>query len=81
MIKREMAQLVQEWMAGTGYGISRIDVDGDQAVLVIYGSGNRPALSELGHRLDARLHRHVDLSLIVVPSEHQDYTEVNGSSP
>jgi uncharacterized hydrophobic protein (TIGR00271 family) len=81
VIKREAAKLAQEWMAGTSYEISRVDASGDEVVVVVYGSGNRPALSELGHRLDARLHRQVDLSLIVVPSEHQDYTAVNGSSP
>jgi hypothetical protein len=73
VVERDMTQLAQEWLAETNYSIDRITVSEDQVFLIIYGSGRRPVLSELGSQLDASFDQPVDLSLIVVPSELEDY--------
>jgi uncharacterized hydrophobic protein (TIGR00271 family) len=68
VVKQETIQLTLEWMEGTDYGISQVRIAGDQIHLVIYGSGNRLVLSELGDRLSASLEKPIDLNLVVVPS-------------
>ena len=73
LIKRETAQLARVWLEGTNYGIERVNVSGDQIFLTIYGSGDRPVLSELGSQLNASLDQPVNISLFVVPSEQEDY--------
>lgn len=73
LIKGEAAQLAQEWLEGADYGIDRVTVSGDQVELVIYGSGDRPPLFELGSQLDASFDEPVNMSLVVVPSEQEDY--------
>ncbi len=50
LIKRETINLAEEWVDGTGYGINRVDVTGNLVTLAIYGSGNRPSLSEFGDK-------------------------------
>ena len=76
LIKRVTIQLAQEWMDGTGYGISRVDVSGDQVDLVIYGSGERPQLSKLGDQLDDSLDQPFTMKLVVLPSEREEYVDV-----
>jgi uncharacterized hydrophobic protein (TIGR00271 family) len=66
-------QVAQEWVDQTGYEVSRIEADGDRITLTINGSGNRPTLSELGNRVGTSLNRLVNIRLIVLPSEHEDY--------
>ena len=78
LINRETAQLAQEWLEGTGYGTSRVYVSGHQVVLVIYGAGDRQALSELGTRLGVSLDKLVTMRLIVVPSRQEEYVAVRG---
>ena len=73
LVKRETIQLAREWMQGTSYVIDRVRVAGDQVNLVIYGSGDRPALSELGDRLSASLDEPVDINLVIVPSAYENY--------
>jgi len=74
LIRLETARLAQEWLAETDYRVSQVQVvSGDTVVLTIYGSGDRPALSELGSQMDASFEQPVDINLIVVPSEHEDY--------
>ena len=63
-------------MKETDYGISRIDVSGDQVDLVIYGSGERPRLSELGDQLDISLDQPFNMKLIVLPSEREEYGDL-----
>ena len=77
LIMRETIQLAEEWMEGTGYGISRVDVNGDQVDLVIYGSGERPQLSELGDQLDASLDQPFIIELVVLPSVREEYVDVS----
>ena len=73
LVKREMIQLAQDWIHGTGYGISQVRVAGDQVNLIIYGSGERPVLSELGDQLSASLDEPVDINLVIVPSAQESY--------
>ena len=76
LIKRETIKLTEEWVDGTGYGISQVDVRGDRVTLAIYGSGERPELSELGDQLGASLDQRVDIRLVIVPSEQEEYVPV-----
>ena len=76
LIMRETMQLAEEWMAGTGYGISRVDVNEDQVDLVIYGSGEWPPLSDLGDQLDASLDQPFKMKLVVLPYVREEYVDV-----
>ncbi len=73
LIKRETLELAQEWIQGTDYGIRSVDVFGNQVTLAIYGSGERPLLSDLGDNLGAALDQPVNLNLVVIPSEQETY--------
>ena len=73
LIKREAISLTEEWVAETGYGVGQVDVTGNQVTLAIHGSGERPELSELGDQLSASLGQPVDIQLVVVPSEQEEY--------
>jgi uncharacterized hydrophobic protein (TIGR00271 family) len=75
LIMRETIPLAEEWMEGTDYGISRVDVNGDQVDLVIYGSGERPQLSVLGDQLDDSLDQPFTMKLIVLPSVREEYVD------
>jgi len=76
LIKRETIHLAREWVEGTGYGISQVDVMGNQVTLAIYGSGDRPPLPELGDQLGDSLDQQIDIRLVVVPSEQENYVAV-----
>jgi len=73
LIKREIIQLAEQWVAGRAYGIREVEVSGNQVTLAIYGSGDRPELSELGDQLTASLDQPVDVNLVIVPSEQEIY--------
>jgi hypothetical protein len=45
-------------------------------MVTISGSGDRPALSELGNRVGASFDRVVNMRLIVVASEREEYVAV-----
>jgi uncharacterized hydrophobic protein (TIGR00271 family) len=72
-MEKETVQLAYQWVADRDYSIRRIQVIEDQVVLEIYGTGERPVLSELGERLNALLERPIKLQLFVVPSEQEEY--------
>lgn len=72
-LEKETIQLAYHWMADTDYDLRRIHVHEDQIVLEIYGSGERPELSELGDQLNALRDQPIKLQLNVVPSEQVDY--------
>lgn len=73
IVRRATIQLAEEWIAGTDYGINRVDVSEDQVDLVIHGSGDRPELSELGNQISSSLRRPISMNLIVVPSEKESF--------
>jgi uncharacterized hydrophobic protein (TIGR00271 family) len=73
IVKQETIQLAQDWMGGSGYEINQVWVAGNRVNLVIYGSGDRPDLSELGDRLSASLDKPVDINLVIVPSRQESY--------
>jgi uncharacterized membrane protein len=73
IVKQETIQLAQDWMGGSGYEINQVRVAGNRVNLVIYGSGDRPDLSELGDRLSASLDKPVDINLVIVPSRQESY--------
>ena len=72
-MEKEAVQLTHQWIVDTGYSIRRVKVVDDQIDLEIYGSGERPALSELGDQLSASLNQPVNLRLFIVPSEQEVY--------
>lgn len=76
LIKRETIHLADEWVDGTGYGINRVDVIGDKVTVAIYGSGERPPLSELGSQLGESIDQPVDLNLVIIPSAQERYVTV-----
>jgi len=71
LIKRETIDLAQQWLQGTDYGISQVNVMGNRVTVAIYGSGDRPELSELGKQLNASLDQPVNMNLIIVPSKQE----------
>lgn len=73
IVKRATIQLAQDWIRGSGYEISQVQVAGNRINLVIYGSGTRPELSELGDRLNASLDEPIDINLVIVPSSQENY--------
>ena len=72
-MEKQTVQLAYQWVANKDYSIRRIQVVEDQVILEIYGSGERPRISELGEQLSASLDQPVELSLFIVPSEREDY--------
>ena len=77
LLERETFQFATQWLADTDYDIRQVDITDDQVILTIYGSGDRPVLSELGDRLTASLAQPTKIRLIVVPSEQEDYVPDN----
>lgn len=73
--ERATKRLAQEWIAEQDYEIRQVDADGNQVVLIIHGSGERPALAELGTRLGASLDRSIEMKLIVVPSVQELFVD------
>jgi uncharacterized hydrophobic protein (TIGR00271 family) len=72
-MEKETVQLAYQWVADKDYNIRRIQVVEDQVILEIYGTGERPVLSELGDQLNTLVDRPINLRLFVVPSEQEDY--------
>jgi uncharacterized hydrophobic protein (TIGR00271 family) len=72
-MEKETVQLAYQWMADTGYTIRRVQVFGDQVTLEIYGSGERPELSDLGDQLNNLLDQPVNLKMFIVPAEEKTY--------
>ena len=77
-MEKETVQLAYRWIAETDYSIRRVQVSGDLVTLEIYGSGERPVLSELGDQLNALLDQPVKLRMFVVPSEQESYFAESG---
>jgi len=67
-MEKETVQLAYQWVADKDYSIRRIQVIEDQVILEIYGTGERPVLSELGDQLNALLDRPIKLRMFIVPS-------------
>ena len=72
-MEKETVQLAYRWITDTGYTIRRVQVYGDLVTLEIYGSGERPELSELGDQLNDLLDQPVNLRMFIVPSEEENY--------
>ena len=73
MIKRDTAILAEEWLIGTDYDISQIEVSNDQVDLFIYGSGSRPELNILADQMNTGYEHIASLRLLVIPSEEERY--------
>jgi uncharacterized hydrophobic protein (TIGR00271 family) len=75
-MEKQAVQSAYHWVADKDYSIRRIQVVEDQVTLEIYGTGERPVLSELGDRLNALLDRPIKLRMFIVPSEQEEYAPV-----
>jgi uncharacterized hydrophobic protein (TIGR00271 family) len=73
LIRRDTAQWAVEWLEGTEYSVSRVEVGGDQVNLIIYGSGDRPEPDNLDGQVFAGNDRIANLNIIVIPSEQASY--------
>lgn len=71
--ERATKRLGQEWIGDANYEISKVEANGDQLVLIIHGSGERPLLSELGAELGKSINKPIEMKLVVVPSEEEFY--------
>ena len=77
LIARETILLAEPWMAGTGYEFRDVQVSGNEVTLVINGLGDKPELSELGDQLSASLDQPIDIKLVIVPSQQENYFAEN----
>jgi hypothetical protein len=73
LIKSNTAIWAEEWLAGTDYDISQIEVSNDQVDLYIYGSGTRPELDILADQMNSEYEHIASLRLLVIPSEEEQY--------
>ncbi|NIP23980.1 MAG: hypothetical protein GWO38_09210, partial [Phycisphaerae bacterium] len=76
-IAQETIQLAEQWIAETGYEFQDVQVSGSQVTLVINGLGERPELSELGDQLNASLDQPIDIKLVTVPTQQENYFAKN----
>ena len=72
-MEKETVQLAYQWVADKDYSIRRIQVIEDQVILEIYGTGERPVLSELGDQINDLLDRPIKLRMFIVPAEQEEY--------
>jgi uncharacterized hydrophobic protein (TIGR00271 family) len=73
LIKRDTAIWAEEWLVGTDYSVSQVEVSSDKVDLFIYGSGARPELNILGNQVIAE-YEHIDnIRLLVIPSEEERF--------
>ncbi len=72
-------RLAQEWVDQTGYEVTRVEANGNQVDLVINGSGDPPALSDLGTRVGGArvINRLIRLKLIIIPTQKEVYEVVS----
>ena len=72
-MEKETVQLAYHWVAEKDYSIRRVQVIEDQVILEIYGTGERPVLSELGDQINDLLDRPIKLRMFIVPAEQEEY--------
>ena len=60
--------LAQQWVSGTAYNVSQVLASGNQINVVINGSGDLPALAQLGAEINEALDRPVAIKLTVIPT-------------
>jgi uncharacterized hydrophobic protein (TIGR00271 family) len=77
LISRETIPLAEQWLTGTGYEFQDAQISGNQITLVINGWGERPKLSELGNQLSTSLDQPIDIKLVIVPSQEENYFAKN----
>jgi uncharacterized membrane protein len=69
-------RLVQLWLDQTDFTVTKVEADGWNLNVLINGSGNLPALDELGTDLQSAVGPRVKMSMRVVPSETLHYPEL-----
>ena len=62
-------QIVQLWLDQTDFSVTKVDADGRNLSVLISGSGDLPALDELGANLQSAIGPEIKMKMRVVPSE------------
>lgn len=68
-------QLARAWLSQSDFDISRIEADGNQVEVIISGSGDPPALPDLGTDLQTMLGSDARVKVKIVPSQILIYPE------
>ena len=69
-------RFAQLWLDQTGFEINRVEADGQHIEVIISGSGDLPALTDLGADLQSVLDPRIDMKIRVVPAETLLYPEM-----
>jgi uncharacterized hydrophobic protein (TIGR00271 family) len=69
-------RLVQFWLDQTDFNVTKVEADGRNLNVLINGSGDLPALDELGTDLQSTLGPRIKMNMRVVPSETLHYPEL-----
>jgi uncharacterized hydrophobic protein (TIGR00271 family) len=69
-------RLVQLWLDQTDFRVTKVEADGRNLNVLINGSGDLPALDELGTDLQSTLGPRIKMNMRVVPSETLHYPEL-----
>jgi uncharacterized hydrophobic protein (TIGR00271 family) len=69
-------RLVQFWLDQTDFRVTKVEADGRNLNVLINGSGDLPALDELGTDLQSTLGPRIKMNMRVVPSETLHYPEL-----
>ena len=76
MAKVQVQEHVQLWLDQTDFDVTRVEVDDRHLNVVINGSGDLPALDELGEALQSSIGPAIELKMKVVPSETLLFPEI-----
>jgi hypothetical protein len=68
--------LVQLWLDQTDYRVTKVEADGRNLNVLINGSGDLPALDELGADLQSAIGPRIKMNMKVVPAETLLYPEL-----
>ena len=69
-------RLVQLWLDQTDYRVTKVEADGRNLNVLINGSGDLPALDELGADLQSAIGPRIKMNMKVVPAETLPYPEL-----
>jgi hypothetical protein len=69
-------RFVQLWLDQTDFRVNKVEADGRNLTVLISGSGDIPALDELGTALQSTLGPRIKMYMRVVPSKTLHYPEL-----
>jgi hypothetical protein len=69
--EQRVRQITEDWAAETDYIVRSVQVNGDRATNVIYGSGDVPPFATLVAEIERAARRPVAVELETVPTQRQ----------